>query len=121
MARIKYTSRISTVGDTEPFTTAEEAWLWYARCQIARDDGVRFHLGRGDVARPCEPDDIVREVQRLYRVRVLRRSHLTVLGRFGRQLTPPNPHGGDGQGEAILWDEALDRLTTPLRNKGIVG
>lgn len=120
MVRPKYTGRTPAPLDTEPFATAEEAWFWYARCQIARDDGVRFRAGLGEVTRPCEPDDIVREVQRLYRGRVLRRDHLGVLGRFGRRLSPPDPHGGDSRGAASLWDEALDRLTTPLRHKGIV-
>jgi hypothetical protein len=104
----------------EPFATCEEAWLWYVQCQIARDDGVRFTAGLGAVARPCEPDDIVREVQRLARGRVLRRSHLAVLGRFGWRLAPPDPWGDDTPAEASLWREALDRLATPLRRKGIV-
>jgi len=73
--------------DTETFTTTEEAWFWYVQCQIARDDGVRFTAGLGAVARPCEPDDIAREVHRLHRARVLHRAHLEVLGRFGCRLT----------------------------------
>jgi hypothetical protein len=104
----------------EAFATSEEAWLWYAQCQIARDDGVRFVAGRGAVERPCEPDDIAREVQRLARGRVLRPRHLAVLGRFGQRMAPPDPWNGDTQAEAGLWHEALDRLATPLRHKGIV-
>lgn len=108
------------IREMEAFTTAEEAWFWYARCQIARDEGVRFTAGLGAVARPCEPDDIVREVRRLHRANMLRSAHLRVLGRFGHRLSPPNPHGDDSTVEAGLWEEALDRLTTPLRHKGIV-
>ncbi len=120
MGRQRFTASSTPLRDATMFTTAEEAWLWYARCQIARNEGVRFTAGLGDVARPCDPDDIVREVQRLYRAKILRRSHLSILSRFGSMLTPPNPHDGHGRGEAVLWDEALDRLTTPLRHKGIV-
>ena len=120
MAQSRTVGRRICLRDTEMFTTSEEAWLWYVQCQIARDDGVRFTAGLGTVARPCEPDDIVREVQRLHRARVLRRRHLEVLGRFGYRLTPPNPHGDDTPADCGLWEEALDRLTTPLRHKGIV-
>jgi hypothetical protein len=94
--------------------------MWYARCQTARDEGARFRAGQGEVARPCEPDDIAREVGRLYRGRLLRRAHLKVLDVFGRRLTPPDPWAGDSPVEAGLWTEALDRLTTPLKKKGIV-
>ncbi len=120
MAHIRYTARPLARCNGEPFHTAEEAWLWYAHCQIARDEGARFSAAVGAVARPCDPDDIVKEVQRLYRDRALRRSHLSVLGRFGRRLAPPDPWAGDTPGEASLWAEALDRLATPLRRKGIV-
>jgi hypothetical protein len=104
--------------DGIPFTTAEEAILWYIQCQIARNDGVRYTAGLGLVPRPCSPDDIAREVLRLHRRRVLRESHLRVLGRFGTRC--------DGSGEPMrrqdmeLWQEALDRLVTPLRAKGII-
>ena len=104
--------------DGVPFATAEEAMAWYIQCQIARNDGVRFTAGLGLVPRPCSPDDIAREVLRLHRRRVLRESHLRVLGRFGTS--------GDRRAEPVrrqdieLWQEALDRLVTPLRAKGII-
>ncbi|MDO8606941.1 MAG: hypothetical protein Q7R40_10425 [Phaeospirillum sp.] len=120
MGRSRAVSQRLCLRDTESFTTAEEAWFWYARCQIARDDGVRFTAGLGAVARPCEPDDIAREVQRLYRARVLLSCHLGVLVRFGRRLAPPDIHDDGTAAEAMLWEESLDRLTTPLRQKGIV-
>ena len=120
MARVKAAVRHLCPRDTEAFATSEEAWFWYVQCQIARDDGVRFIAGQGVVARPCEPDDIVREASRLHRAGALRSAHLAVLRHFGRRLTPPNPHGDDTSADARLWEEALDRLTTPLRRKGIV-
>jgi hypothetical protein len=119
MAFGKYVAKPMGVGDARPFDTAQEAWFWYAQCQIARNDGVRFRAGRGEI-RPCEPDDIYRAVNGLVRRRVLDSGHVTVLGRFGRRLSPPDPMAGDTPGEAALWDEALDRLTTVLRGKGIV-
>lgn len=120
MGRDRYVPRPVQTSTGEPFTTAEEAWLWYARCQIARLDGVRFTAGLGDVARPCDPDDIYRAMNGLVKRRILGRGHVSVLGRFGLRLSAPDPWGGDTPGEAALWGEALDRLTTVLRGKGIV-
>lgn len=120
MRRLKYIQRPLSPQQGEPFANAEEAWLWYARCQISRLDGVRFTADAGEVPRPCDPDDIYRAVDGLYRTKVLDRGHIGVLGRFGRRLVPPDPWGGDTPAEAALWDEALDRLTTILRGKGIV-
>ncbi|EME70396.1 hypothetical protein H261_08738 [Paramagnetospirillum caucaseum] len=102
----------------EPFATPEDAWIWYSQCQQARDEGARYHAGLGAVARPCAPDDIVLEVRRLYRRRILSGAHLRALVRFGRQNG-----AAAGEGDATagrLWREALDRLATPLRAKGIV-
>ncbi|CAA7627412.1 hypothetical protein [Magnetospirillum sp. SS-4] len=120
MARDRRVVRFQSAVEGVPFSSAEEAWLWYARCQIARDEGVRYTAGLADIPRPCEPDDIAREVGRLHRGRRLRPGHLRVLGRFGGRLTAPDPQGDATPGEAALWDEAMDRLTTPLRHKGIV-
>lgn len=101
----------------EPFQTAEEAWLWYSLCQQARLDGARMRAGMGLVARPCAPDDIAREVSRLYRRRVLRGAHLRVLVRLGCARGVAT---GGGEAEERLWREALDHLDEPLRAKGIV-
>ncbi|BAE53034.1 hypothetical protein [Paramagnetospirillum magneticum] len=101
----------------EPFATPEDAWAWYSRCQLARDEGARFQTGLGDIARPCAPDDIARELRRLYRSRVLRGAHLRVLARFsGETGTTADDDSGTGR----LWREALDRLGERLRAKGIV-
>lgn len=120
MRREKFSMRPLGEAIALPFDTAEDAWLWYSQCQIARLQGVRFTAGLGDVARPCDPDDIYRAVDGLYRRRVLGKGHLSVLGRFGLRLAPPDPWAGDSPGEASLWGEALDRLETVLRGKGIV-
>ena len=57
----------------QPFATAEEAWFWLMRWRRAWLDGARFRAGRSDRPRPCEPVDILRVVDRLYRaVRSLR-------------------------------------------------
>jgi hypothetical protein len=43
-----------------------------------------------------------------------------VLDRHGRRLSPPDARVPEEERDAALWAEALDRLTTPLRRKGIV-
>lgn len=118
---VKSQNKKATYDDREgvPFVDPEEAWLWYARCRQARDDGARFVAGLGEVARPCAPDDIAIEVRRLYRRRVLRDSHLRVLLEFGDVGGAAVGHS-DAHGRTRLWREALERLGDPLRAKGIV-
>ena len=45
---------------TEPFHTAEEAWFWTMAALMARREGARYTANRGRLARPCEPDDVVK-------------------------------------------------------------
>ncbi len=52
--------------------------------------------------------------------RVLGRYHLKVLASFGINECAPDPRVREQYRASCLWDEALDRLTTVLRKKGIV-
>ncbi|WP_299441199.1 hypothetical protein [uncultured Rhodospira sp.] len=105
---------------TAPFASAEEAWFWLQRARLNRAEGARLDADPLAAARPCDPDDIVRAVRRLAAADRLQRHHLRVLDRHGRRLTPPDARLPEEETDAALWDEALDRLTTPLRAKGIV-
>lgn len=105
---------------SQPFVTAEEAWLWFSRCQLARLEGVRFTADAGDVARPCDPDDIYRAVDRLVRAGRLSPAHVSVLGRFGCRLAPPDPWAGDAAADAVCWGEAMAWLEDELRRREIV-
>ncbi|CAA7617614.1 hypothetical protein [Magnetospirillum sp. UT-4] len=120
MGRARYIPRQTAEVMPDPFASAEEAWLWYSRCQVARLEGVRCAGGLGLAERPCDPDDIVRAVMGLVRRGILAVAHLSVLGRFGARLAVPDPAAGDSQIDSRLWTEALDRLETVLRGKGIV-
>lgn len=120
MAACRYTPRPFSDRAAQPFASTEEAWFWFARCQLARIDGVRFTADSGEVARPCDPDDIYRAVDQLFRRRILAGGHVAVLGQFGRKLASPDPWAGDSPDEAALWGEAMDRLGAFLRRKGIV-
>lgn len=116
----KFAPRPLSERPAEVFASAEEAWLWFCRCQMARIEGVRFVADAGDHGRPCDPDDIFRAVDGLRRKGVLGARHIQVLGGFGCRLTPPDPWSGDSSAEAELWSQGLERLAEVLRRKGIV-
>ena len=100
-----------------PFSTVEDAWFWTVGALRARHEG-----GRGDtsrVARPCDPDDVMRCVDRLYRDRGITSGHARVLGVWGEQQMPPCQRQVGGS-DTKLWREAMGRLDPMLRQKGIV-
>jgi len=103
-----------------PFGSAEEAWFWFMQNHEARCAGARIRAGQGDMPRPCEPIDVLRVLDRLYRQRRLVRDHLAVLAHYGRRLMAPDPRRRREQRARGLWDEALSRLEPVLRGKGIV-
>lgn len=104
---------------TAAFGSAEEAWFWFVRCQQVRRDGARFG-DSGNLRRPCDPDDVYVAAVTLHRRGLLSSGHMTVLGTFGLRGRPPDARCCDETHAARLWDEAIDRLNTILRKKGIV-
>lgn len=103
-----------------PFSDAQEAWFWFIRSTRARMDGARLSAIASNETRPCEPDDVYRIVLGLREKRLLRDDHLRVLAQYGWRESPPDPRLFEEEHALCLWDEALDRLTTPLIAKGIV-
>lgn len=120
MARPRFMPRHLTVAETEPFSSAEEAWIWYAHCQVARLAGCRPRADMAAIARPCDPDDIYRETMRLHRLGLLESRHLRVLAQIGTRIAAANTVQAPSRGEEIIWTEALGRLETSFRSKGIV-
>lgn len=112
--------RVLSERPAEPFGNVEEAWFWFWQCQIARDEGARFVAGAGQIARPCDPDDIACAALSLARRHIIDRRHLRVLAEYGRALAPPDARLPDQVVALQLWEDALDRLSTVLRAKGIV-
>lgn len=102
------------------FDSAEEAWFWYVRCQQVRQEGARLGDGGGNFSRPCDPDDVYCAAISLSKRGLLSRAHLTTLGTFGLQGRPPDARCRDEAMASRLWDEALDRIGTVLRAKGII-
>lgn len=106
---------------TEAFRSAEEAWLWTMAALVARREGARYTAGLGKVERPCEPDDVVKCLDTLYRRRRIDLVHARILRIWGERQSAPSPAYVAEKSDWKLWREALDRLEWPLRVKGIVG
>ncbi|HUB45162.1 MAG TPA: hypothetical protein VMB73_09270 [Acetobacteraceae bacterium] len=103
------------------FSSAEEAWFWTMGALKARREGARYTANLGAVVRPCEPDDVVRCLDTLYRRRRIDLEHARVLRRWGERQAAPSPTHQFERSDWRLWREAMDRLDWPLRVKGIVG
>ena len=119
MKRKRYVPTPIPGGAVDPFETAEQAWFWFIRAQKARRDGQRFD-GGGGMVRPCEADDIYLVALNLVRSGELRVMHLRTLLDFGGRERAPDARVRAESAAARLWDEALDRMTTVLRRKGIL-
>lgn len=105
---------------TQPFRDAEEAWLWTMAALTARREGARYTAGKGRCARPCEPDDVVKCLDALYRQKRIGLTHARILRIWGDRQAAPNPAYASEREDWRLWREALERLEWPLRIKGIV-
>jgi hypothetical protein len=116
----RYTPKRTNEAATTPFDNAEEAWLWFILAQEARNEGAQLSAGVSLFARPCEPTDILKCVDRLYRHRRLLMDHLLVLRFYGKRQLPPDPRRMKEVRAFTLWKEALERLEPVLVRKGIV-
>jgi hypothetical protein len=109
---------------TEPFRNAEEAWLWTMAALVAKREGRGAGQGysspAGRIARPCDPDDVLRCLDTLYRRRRIELLHARILRIWGERQMAPNPAHVSERCDFRLWREALDRLEWLLRVKGIV-
>ena len=106
---------------TVKFADAEEAWLWTMTCLTARRQGARFGANKGLVNRPCDPDDVVKCLDTLYRQRRIDLLHARILRIWGERQMAPNPAYASERSDWRIWRQALERLEWPLRMKGIVG
>ena len=105
---------------TQPFLTVEEAWFWTIAALNARREGANHRAGVGKMQRPCEPDDVLKCLDRLYRRRRVNLAHARVLRVWGERQVAPNPAYPLEKADAQLWREAINALEWPLRTKGIV-
>jgi hypothetical protein len=87
---------------------------------IARREGARVVAGAGQKLRPCEPDDVLKCLDRLYRQRRIDLAHARILRIWGERGVAPDPRHLSERADWRIWREAMDRLEFPLRAKGIV-
>ncbi len=111
---------LASLDRAQPFASAEEAWFWTMMALTARREGARLSAGRGEFVRPCEPDDVIKCLDRLYRQRRIELSHARIMRIWGERNCAPNPRMPGERGDHRLWEEAMERLDYPLRAKGIV-
>ena len=103
-----------------PFESAQEAWFWFVQSEKARHEGARFNAGMSLYPRPCEPADIVRVIDRLYRNRRLLVDHLKILRHYGIRMLAPDPYRIKEARAHTLWCEAMERIEEILVRKGVV-
>ena len=104
----------------QPFSNAEEAWLWTMAALIARREGARYTANKGLVTRPCDPDDVIKCLDSLFRQQRVTLAHARILRIWGeRQITPSGVVVAE-RNDHRLWTEALERLQWPLQAKGII-
>jgi hypothetical protein len=111
---------LGSLACAEPFGSAEEAWFWTMAALVARREGARVRGGQGASLRPCEPDDVVKCLDRLYRQRRIEIAHARVMRVWGERGVPPCARHPEERADHRLWREAMQRLEFPLRVKGIV-
>jgi hypothetical protein len=111
---------LTSLARAEPFRSAEEAWFWTMSALVARREGARVRAGQGLSVRPCDPDDVVKCLDRLYRQRRIELTHARVMRVWGERGVPPSPRHPEERADHRIWCEAMQRLEFPLRVKGIV-
>jgi hypothetical protein len=109
---------VSGQPSSDPFPNAAEAWFWTMAALAARRDGTA--RSRSGPNRPCDPDDVVKCLDMLYRRRRVDLLHARVLRIWGERGCPPSSDRAGDRCDWKIWNEAIDRLEWPLRVKGIV-
>jgi hypothetical protein len=113
-------SQSATPDDTVPFKSAEEAWFWFIQAQTARNEGAKIQAGAGMFNRPCEPVDIIKALERLYRARRVTMDHVMVLRHYGQRAMRPDVRRAKEVRAHQLWEQALEKLEEALVAKRIV-
>jgi hypothetical protein len=103
-----------------PFSSVEEAWFWFVQSYDALHSGARIRSGFSKIIRPCEPVDIYAIAMRLFKQGFLNKSHMRVLAQYGETLIPPNPRYYEQERDCDVWNQAMDKLRTPMIRKGII-
>lgn len=118
-SRPKPLPRPAPLPGTQPFSSTEDAWFWTFNALMARAQGSLHTQHSLRVPRPCEPDDIIIILDRLFRQGRITAAHARVLKRWGERGSPPRA-GGASPEECRLWLEALGTLGSALEARHLV-
>ncbi len=110
----------SDADTTIPFHSAEEAWLWTFAALVARRDGAGVSWRPEGPTRPCDPDDVLKCLDILYRDRSIELLHARILRIWGERQRAPRSDRQQQQSDWRLWYQALGQLEWALRARGIV-
>lgn len=110
----------STDAQTTPFRNEEEVWFWFMGANQARLDGATTASNSGGPSRPCEPIDILRILDRLYRSGQLTMDHFRILRHYGERLMAPDRWKPREARAAVFWKEAMLALRDSFLAKGII-
>lgn len=104
----------------EPFNNSQEALFWFMQANEAKRIGAKCSPGMGAVSRPCEPEDIMNVINKLYRQRTLLIDHVRILAHYGKKLCAPNKDRYREQKAWTLWGEAISKIEPVFMKKGII-
>jgi hypothetical protein len=105
---------------TELFDNSQDAWFWFMQANEAKRVGAKCSPGLGAVSRPCEPEDIMNIVNKLYRQRSLLIDHVRILAHYGKKLCAPNDDRYREKKAVTLWREAMAKIEPVFIKKGII-
>jgi len=106
----------NTESTGEPFSSAEEAWIWACAAQRHRDEGGR--IGRASDPPRCV-DTIMAIASRLIAKGLLSRQQAETLQRFG-YIERARPDPRFQRHELYLWEAGLRVIEPELLRRGIV-
>lgn len=102
------------------FDNAQEAWFWFMQANEAKIVGAKCLSGEAKTSRPCEPEDIMNIVHRLYKQRSLLMDHVRILAHYGKRLSAPDKNRYREKKAYTIWKDAFSKIEPILINKGII-
>jgi len=110
----------SDIVELVPFRGAEEAWFWTMSALMARRDGAGIGWRPDGPHRPCDPDDVVKCLDALYRERRIELLHARILRIWGERQSAPRADRPLQRSDVRIWQQAMGELEWTLRARGIV-
>jgi hypothetical protein len=107
-------------GGARPFSSPDDAWFWTMAALVARRDGAGIGFREGLVARPCDPEDVLRCLDRAYRAGTISADQVRVMRIWGELQREPDGSNPEEREAAWAWATAMLTLLPHLRSKGIV-